>query len=116
MKSPEWLKPAIFGGVVGAVALAIVGFAWGGWVTGGSSERIAAIHAEMEVVAALLPICIQQSEQDPQVVDTLAKLKSAGRFQRGDLLMEAGWATIPGTTEPNRAVANACVDQLSAQF
>ncbi|NQV80821.1 MAG: hypothetical protein HQ495_09715 [Alphaproteobacteria bacterium] len=116
MKSPEWLKPAIFGGVVGAIALAIIGFAWGGWVTGGSSERIAANHAEMEVVAALLPICIQLSEQDPQVVDTLAKLKSAGRFQRGDLLMEAGWATIPGTTEPNRAVANACVDHLSAQF
>ena len=88
----------------------------GGWVTGSSSERNAIIHAENEVVAALLPICIQHSEQDPMAADKLNELKSAGRFQRGDVLMEAGWATMPGASEPNRAVANACVEHLAAQF
>ena len=30
MKAPEWLGTAIKGGIAGAVALAIIGFAWGG--------------------------------------------------------------------------------------
>ena len=116
MQSPEWLKPALVGAAIGAVALSVIGFAWGGWVTGSSSERNAMIHAENEVVAALLPICIQRSEQDPMAADKLSELKSAGRFQRGDVLMEAGWATMPGASEPNSAVANACVEHLAAQF
>ena len=28
MQSPEWLKPALYGAVGGAIALAIVGFSW----------------------------------------------------------------------------------------
>ena len=35
MQSPEWLKPALYGAACGAIALATVGFSWGGWVTGG---------------------------------------------------------------------------------
>jgi hypothetical protein len=30
---------------VGAVALAIVGFAWGGWVTAGTAKQMGAIQA-----------------------------------------------------------------------
>jgi hypothetical protein len=37
MQSPEWLKPALYGAACGAIALATVGFSWGGWVTGGES-------------------------------------------------------------------------------
>jgi dienelactone hydrolase len=67
MNTPEWLKPGIYGAAVGAVALAIVGFSWGGWVTGGTAEKLASDQAKLEVVAALVPICLEQSSQDPQV-------------------------------------------------
>jgi hypothetical protein len=30
MQVPQWLKPAFWGGVVGAVGIMILGFAWGG--------------------------------------------------------------------------------------
>ena len=33
MNVPSYLKPALTGAVIGAAALAIVGFSWGGWVT-----------------------------------------------------------------------------------
>ena len=69
MNIPEWLKPALYGAAAGAVALAIVGFSWGGWVTGGTAKQMAANRAKLEVVAALVPICVEQSKQDPQVVD-----------------------------------------------
>ena len=116
MNTPEWLKPGLQGAAVGAVALAIVGFSWGGWVTGGTAEKMASDQARIEVVAALVPICLEQSSQDPQVVATLAQLKDTSSYQRSDMLMKAGWATMPGSSEPNRNVAKACIKVLSAQF
>ncbi len=116
MTTPEWLKPGLYGAVVGAVALAIVGFSWGGWVTGGTATRMSSDLARLEVVAALVPICVEQSKQDPQVVETLAQLKDASSYQRSDMLMKAGWATMPGSSDPNRRVASACMEALAAQF
>jgi hypothetical protein len=34
----SWLKPAIWGAVLGSVFTMIVGFSWGGWTTGGTAE------------------------------------------------------------------------------
>lgn len=116
MNVPEWLKPGIYGAGVGAVALAIVGFSWGGWVTGGTAERMASDEARLQVVAALVPICIQNSKQDPQLAETMAQLKEASRYQRSEMLMKAGWATMPGSSDPDRSVASACMTELAAQF
>lgn len=115
VKAPEWLKPGIFGAAVGAVALAIVGFSAGGWMTGGTAEEMASEMAQIKVVAALAPICVEQSKRDPQVLATLATLKEAGTYQRNNLLIETGWATMPGSTEADRDVASACMDILAAQ-
>ena len=116
MNIPEWLKPALYGAAAGAVALAIVGFSWGGWVTGGTAKQMASDQARLEVVAALVPICMEQSSQDPKVVETLAQLKDTSSYQRSNMLMNAGWATMPGSSDPNRDVARACMDKLAAQF
>jgi len=116
MNNREWLKPALFGGVAGAIALAIVGFSWAGWVTGGTAEKMASEQARLEVVAALVPICLEQSSKDPEVTETLAQLKEASSYQRSDMLMKAGWATMPGSSDPNRNVARACMEKLATQF
>ncbi|MEQ8354765.1 MAG: hypothetical protein RH942_04445 [Kiloniellaceae bacterium] len=116
MNTPEWLKPGLYGAAVGAIALAVVGFSWGGWMTGGSADRMAADKARNEVVAALVPICIEQSKQDPKVSETLAQLEAASNYKRSDMVMDAGWATMPGSSDPNRSVAGACMEQLAARF
>ena len=116
MNVPEWVRPGLYGAAAGAVALAIVGFSWGGWVTGGTADKMAAETARGEVVAALVPICLEQSKQDPQVIETLAQLKDASNYQRSDMLMKTGWATMPGSSDPNHSVARACVESLAAQF
>jgi hypothetical protein len=100
MKTPEWLKPGLYGAAIGAIALAIVGFGWGGWMTGGTANQMASKQARLEVVAALAPICVEQSKQDPQVAETLALLMDASSYQRSDMLMKAG---IPIATSPARA-------------
>ena len=83
MKLPEWLKPAIYGAVAGAVAISIAGFSWGGWVTGGSAREMAADQARLEVVAALVPVCVEQSKQDPNVIATLASLEGESSYRVG---------------------------------
>ena len=114
MNTPDWLRPGIYGAVGGAVALAVVGFSWGGWVTDGKARQMAADHSRTEVVAALSLICVDQSKRDPQLLERVAAIKSASSWTRGDLVMKNGWATMPGTTEANRQVVIACADKVSA--
>ena len=112
MKTPEWLKPGAYGAACGAIALAVVGFTLGGWVTGGTAQRMAADQAQTDVVAALTAICIDQSKRDPQLAERVALLKAASSWERGDLVVKHGWATMPGTTEGNRLVARACAEKV----
>ena len=116
MNNSEWLKTSLIGAGAGAVVLAIVGFSWGGWVTGGTAQKMASDHARLEVVAALVPICLEQSRQDPQSMETLALLKAANSYERSTMLMKAGWATMPGSADPNSGVARACIEKLAGQF
>ncbi|MEQ9490575.1 MAG: hypothetical protein RIM72_16460 [Alphaproteobacteria bacterium] len=116
MNTPESTKPVLLGAIAGAAVLAIVGFSWGGWVTGSTAEKMASEQAETEVVAALVPICVEQSNNDPMNVAMLEKLKDARGYQRREMLMETGWATMPGSSDPDRDVASACMDKLSETF
>ncbi len=85
-------------------------------MTGGEAKMLASNQSRMAVVSAMVPICLEQSKMDPQVAVTLAKLKDTSSYQRNDVLMQAGWATMPGSEQPDRMVANACVEALSANF
>src|SRR3990170_3082359 len=114
MQISSWLKPGLYGAACGAVALAIVGFSWGGWVTGGTAKQIASDQARTETVAALSLICEEQAKRDPQRVERVAALKTADTWKRSDLVMTNGWATMPGTTEGNRQVANTCAGKVGA--
>ena len=112
MQRPGWLKPGLYGAACGAVALAVIGFSWGGWITGGTARTMATDQSKAEVVTALSLICVDQSKRDPQLVERVALLKAASSYERGDLVMKNGWATMPGTTEGNRLVAIACADKV----
>ena len=63
MQTPEWLKPGLYGAACGAVALAVIGFSWGGWITGGTARTMAADQSKAEVVTALSLICVDQSKR-----------------------------------------------------
>lgn len=98
------LKPALWGAAGGATALAIIGFGWGGWITGGSADN----RASSAVVAALAPICLAQFQQKSNSVIHLTELKRTLSYDRGSFVEKAGWATMPGSTAPSSGVAKAC--------
>jgi alpha/beta superfamily hydrolase len=110
MKIPVETKPALWGVVGGAIAMAIVGFSWGGWVTGGTAEAAATKRADTAVVVALAPVCVEKFKHTADVAANLAALKKADSWAQGDFVEKGGWATVPGTSPPAQvtAVAQAC--------
>ena len=116
MNTPNWMRPGLTGAGIGAVVAAILGFTWGGWVTATKAENMASDRARAEVIAALTPICVSQANADPMVSVTLAKLKETSTYSRGPIVMDAGWATMPGADGPDRGLATACMEKLAESF
>jgi hypothetical protein len=114
MQIPAWVKPAVYGAGGGAVALAIIGFTWGGWVTGGRAQKMADSASVTAVADAMTPYCVEKSRNDPRSVEVLAELKAAQGYNRRGVVEKAGWATLLGTEKPNTDLARACEVALAA--
>jgi hypothetical protein len=116
MKIPVETKPALWGIAGGAVALAIVGFTWGGWVTGGKAEAVATQRANAAVVVALAPVCVEKFQHTADVSANLAALKKVDSWSQGAFVEKGGWATVAGSNSPAQvsAVANACALLLAS--
>lgn len=115
MKLPEKTEPFLWGAAAGAIGLAIVGFSWGGWVTGGKAESLAAERTSTAVVAALAPICVERFNRLTDKVATLATLKKEDAWRQGDFIEKAGWAKIADTDSSSQIgmVAKACAAILT---
>lgn len=116
MNIPVETKPALWGMVGGAAALAIVGFTWGGWTTGAKAETAAAQRASAAVVTALAPICVENFRVASDATANLVALKKVDSWSQGDYVEKGGWAKTPGTNpaEQTSAVAKACAGLLTA--
>ena len=108
----EYIKPFVWGLVVSAILTMIIGFSWGGWVTGGTAHKTAEEMADKAVVDRLAPICVTQFNQDPEKDKKLQELKEISSYQRGDYVEKQGWATMPGEKEPDSEVADECAKRL----
>jgi hypothetical protein len=108
MAIPAQVKPAAWGAIGGAIAAMIIGFVWGGWVTGGTSERAAGAAAQTAVVQAFVPLCVAKAEQQP---DQLILLKKEGSYGRTEFVIKAGW--VANVEEKyRRAVAEPCASAI----
>jgi hypothetical protein len=108
----EKVKPGLWGAAGGAAVLAIVGFMWGGWVTGGTAQEMAEEMAEEAVAARLAPICVVQYNQDSEKDQKLKELKEEDDWKRSDYAKKQGWATMPGEKEADSKVAKKCAELL----
>ncbi len=113
MKIPAEVKPAAWGAIGGAVALTIIGFTWGGWVTGGSSTQAAEQSAQTAVVAVLAPICVTQFHDQMDAEGKLAELSALRSYQQSDYVEKGGWATMPGSQTSVKGVAESCARMLT---
>ena len=115
MRMPIETKPVLWGAVGGAVVLGLIGFNWGGWVTGGKAESSAVLRANAAVVVALAPICVDKFRHADDTTTHLAALRKLDSWLQGDYVEKGGWATLPGANPPDQvsAVAKACAVLLT---
>ena len=114
MKNYPAVKPAIWGGFVGAIAISVIGFSQFGWTLGSTAERMANERAQSAVVEALAPICVEKFQHQADAPAKLAEFrKVSSSWDRRSFIEKGGWATLAGSNTPNSALAAACADQLA---
>jgi hypothetical protein len=102
----------LWGAAVGAAVLAILGFMWGGWMTGGNAEALALQRTQTAVVAVLTPICIEKFRANANASAKLIELKNiSSSWMRRDYVVNGGWATF-GQERPFE-LADACAEALN---
>ena len=113
MKIPVWLKPGVWGAVLGAILMAIVGFSQLGWRTASSADALASERASDAVVAAMVPFCVAKAQSDTDHA-AMAKFNAEqSAYSRVDLVIKAGWATIGGAKSADSSLAQACSMKLA---
>jgi hypothetical protein len=112
MRVPVWVKPGVWGTVVGAIAMVIFGFGEMGWTTGGTADRMARDRADAAVVAAFVPFCVAKAQQDSDGAKLVKLGTEKSSYSRSQIVMDSGWATMLGMTSPDNALASACSDKL----
>lgn len=108
MNVRESIKPAVWGVIGGAIAAIVIGFYWGGWITGGTAGKMEAASAEAAIVQAFTPLCVAKAEQQPEQI---VLLKEEQSWKRDAFVIKAGW--VDNVSEKYRsAVAKACASTV----
>lgn len=92
MRGPLWVKPGIWGAVIGAVAMMIIGFSWMGWVLGSTAEDMAKERAKAALVAAFAPMCADRFMAQADAQTKLGEFQNqcvAATGVRGTLLLDS---------------------------
>lgn len=109
----EKIKLGSWSAIGGAIVLAVVGFNWGGWVTGGAAAAMAKEAATVAVAERLGLICVAQFNRDPEKDRKLKEMKGKDSWDRGRYIETQSWAIMPGEDRPESRVADACAKQLT---
>jgi hypothetical protein len=107
-----WIKPAVWGAIIGGLSTMILGFSWMGWMLGGTAERLAVERSNAAVVVALTPGCVARFMQQPNAAVKLKELQTTDTWRQREFVEAGGWATARGEKEPHAGVAGACAEQL----
>jgi hypothetical protein len=115
MKIRPEVKPAFWGAAGGAVALAVIGFTWGGWVTGAKAREASERNADTAVISVLAPICAEQFRQQPDAAAKLDELNKLRSYEQSKFVDEGGWAVMPGADAAVDGVARGCAVILTTK-
>ena len=78
----DLLTRLLQGAAAGAAVTLIVGFNWGGWVTGGTAKEMVQRSTSSAVVTALSPICVDKFQQSAGAAANMVELKKVSSYQQ----------------------------------
>lgn len=102
------------GAFAGFLATVVIGFGWGGWTLGSTAKENAVKSAATAIVAVLAPMCADKFRLAADATTNMSELKKVSSWMQDTYIEKGGWATFPGTTSPERGVAQACANLLTA--
>ena len=103
------IKYGSWGLISGAVIAMIIGFAWGGWTTAGTSHQMTADA----VLESQGEICVAQFMTAPDHAEKLKEFKGISHWKRDDFIEKGGWNLLPGQEKAEDGVARACANGLA---
>ena len=102
------VKFGVWGLIVGAVIAMIIGFAWGGWTTSSTTQKM----SEEAVLASQAAICVAQFMKGPNHEEKLKELGELDSWKRSEFIEKGGWDKMPGQEKAGYGVSDACADGL----
>ena len=102
------VKFGVWGLICGAVIAMIIGFAWGGWKTKGTTQTM----TEEAVLASQAAICVAQFMKEPNHEEKLKEFEKVSSYQRAGFIEKGGWDRMPGQEKAGYAVSRACSDGI----
>jgi hypothetical protein len=91
----------------------IVGFTWGGWVTGGSARDMAEAAAEQAQAQVAAAVCVDQFMAAADARPQLASLKeNTSSWRQENFIEDGGWAVI--ADQEYDGAAELCAERLIA--
>jgi hypothetical protein len=111
----EKIKLGSWSALGGAIVLAVVGFNYGGWVTGGTAAAMAKDVAADAVAERLGTICVAQFNQDSDKGQKVKEMKDKDTWDKGRFIEKQSWAIMPGDDKPDSRVADSCAKLLAAK-
>src|SRR5271169_7067010 len=86
MKAYPSLKPGIWGAVIGAAAISVLGFSSFGWTLGSTAERMAQERGQTAVVAVLAPICVEKFQHQADASAKLVEFNKVASWDRRSII------------------------------
>ena len=102
------IKYGVWGIICGAIISMIIGFAWGGWSTAATTQKI----SEEAVLASHAAICVAQFMNEPNHEEKLKELGEVSSYQRSGFIEKGGWDKMPGQEKADYGVSRACADGI----
>src|SRR3989442_11977280 len=95
------IKFGVWGFICGAVIAMIIGFAWGGWTTSGTTQTM----TREAVLARQAAICVAQFMKQPNHEKKIKKIGGGNSWQRAGIIEKSGLGKMAGQTKACYAVA-----------
>ena len=98
----------------GAIAAIVVGFSWGGWVTGGTAKKMADAAAAGSRDTLVAAVCVDRFQAGGDATAQLVALKELQSYNRASFIEKGGWAVMPDKSASSKAAATLCAERLMA--
>ncbi|HSA81924.1 MAG TPA: hypothetical protein VLE23_14000 [Geminicoccaceae bacterium] len=108
-------KTMLFWSCAGSVAVAlVVGFTWGGWVTGGTAREMAETAGDSSRYELASVICVEKFLAAPDARAQLTELKAiSSSYRQRQFIETGGWAVMPNKDKAARQSAELCAKVLA---